>query len=496
MRAYLLNPPFFPHFVRCGRWQGVAARGATLYYPIWLSYATGVLQQDFGKHVRLVDAPAWQWNRESVTNDAKKFKPDLVVVETNFSSVKNDIEVIAELKSSAEPSKIVLVGPPASQFPDQILQNSEVDAVARFEYDFTIRDYAKAMEEDAPLGNVLGLSYKEDGRIKHNANRPYISSEDLESIPFVSRVYQEHLNIRDYRLDHTLFPMVQVFTGRGCPNLCTFCSWPVTLMGRQYRARSATSVVDEFEFIVNDLPDVREIFIEDDTFTINRSRIRQICDEIKRRDIHVTWSCNARANLDYESMKLMKRAGCRLLDVGYESGSDEILKNIKKRVTTADSRRFTKDARRAGLMVLADVIIGMPGETAETANQTLRFVQEIKPNIVQYAVATPIPGTEFYSWAKENGYLLVDDLAESIDQNGFQKCIVSYPGFTNRDIEKYVNRGLKEYYLNISFLPTAIRNILRKNGLHEFTGMLRAAKVFLDYVRQTRGGEEETATQH
>jgi len=493
MKVYLLNPPFVPHFVRCGRWQGAAARGATLYYPIWLSYATGVLEQEFGKRVRLVDAPAWQWDREDVINDVKKFKPDLVIVETNFSSVKNDTDVIAELKSESDPSKIVLVGPPTSQFPDQMLQNSQVDAVARFEYDFAVRDYAKAMEENTPLGNVLGLSYKEDGRIMHNANRPYISSEDLDSIPFVSRVYQRHLSVWDYRLDHALYPMVQVFTGRGCPNFCTFCSWPVTLMGRQYRARSVTNVVDEFEFIVNALPDVREIFIEDDTFTINRTRIRQLCNEIKRRDIHVPWSCNARANLDYESMKLMKEAGCRLLDVGYESGSDEILKGIKKGVTTADSRRFTRDARRARLMVLADVIIGMPGETAETANQTLRFIREIKPNIVQYAVATPIPGTEFYAWAKENGYLLVDDLAESIDQNGFQKCIVSYPEFTNKDIEKYVNRGLREYYLNVSFLPTAIRNVLRKHGLHEFIGMLRSAKVFLEYIRHADEKGEETA---
>ena len=185
-------------------------------------------------------------------------------------------------------------------------------------------------------------------------------------------------------------------------------------------------------------------------------------------------------------MKAMKEAGCRLLDVGYESGSDEILKNIKKGITTNDSRKFTKDAKRAGLMILADFIFGMPGETKETAEQTIRFAKEIKPNIVQFAVATPIPGTEFYDYVKENGSLLVDDLEESLDKEGFQKCIVSYPEFTKEDIENYVDRALKEYYLSPSFIPVAMKNILRKNGLHELKGMVKSAKVLLRYLRRKR----------
>jgi radical SAM superfamily enzyme YgiQ (UPF0313 family) len=183
-------------------------------------------------------------------------------------------------------------------------------------------------------------------------------------------------------------------------------------------------------------------------------------------------------------MKAMKAAGCRLLDVGYESGSDEILKNIKKGITTVDSRKFTKDAKRAGLMILADFIFGMPGETKETAEQTIRFVKEIKPNIVQFAVATPMPGTEFYDHVKENGFLLVDDLEESLDRDGFQKCIVSYPKFTKEDIENYVDRGLKEYYLNLSYIPVAMKNVLRKNGLNELKGMMTSARVFMKYIRR------------
>ena len=482
MRIYLLNPPFIENFVRCGRWQGVVARGGTLYYPLWLAYAAGVLEKE-GHEIKLVDAIAWKWDKERLLENANHFNPDLIIVGSNFSSLTNDCGIAKLIKENTG-ALSVLVGPPASQFPEKIL-NDGVDIVARFEYDFTVRDVAEAVEDGKSLENK-GISYKENSKIIQNPDRTFSTSEELDEIPFVSEVYKKHLNIKDYFLDHALYPMVQIFTGRGCPNQCTFCSWPETLMGREHRVRSVENVVDEFEYVANELPEVKEIFIEDDTFTISKKRIRGICEEIKRRKLENTWSCNARANLDYETMKVMKEAGCRLLDVGYESGSDEILKNIKKGITTDDSRKFTEDAKRAGLMILADFVFGFPGETKETAEKTIKFSKEIKPNIVQFAVATPIPGTEFYEWVKENGFLLVDDLEESLDKKGFQKCIVSYPDFTKEDIETYVDRALKEYYLSLSFIPIAMRNVLRKNGLHELKGMINSAKMLLKYLRREK----------
>lgn len=481
MRIYMLNPPYKENFVRCGRWQGVAARGGTLYYPIWLAYASGVLEKE-GHNIKLIDAIALKWSKEKVLEDAKQYNPDLVVVDSNFSSVTNDSDIARLVKENTS-AQSILVGPPASQFPERIL-NDDVDLVARFEYDFTIKDVADTLENGGELKNIDGISYRENGKIVHNPNRKFSTSKEIEEVPFVSEVYKKHLKTKDYFLSHAMHPMVQIFTGRGCPNLCTFCSWPETLMGRKYRTRSSKNVVDEFEYITNELPEIKEIFVEDDTFTISKRRIREICSDIKQRKLKITWSCNARANLDYETMKAMKEANCRLLDVGYESGSDEILKNIKKGVTTADSRRFTEDAKKAGLMILADLIFGMPGETKETAEQTIRFVKEIKPDIVQYAVAVPIPGTKFYDYVKENNFLLVDDIEESLDEEGFQKCIVSYPEFTKDDMENYVDRGLKEYYLNPSYIPIAMNNIFRKNGYHEFKVLMKSAKVFFNYLNR------------
>jgi len=479
MRIYLLNPPYIENFVRCGRWQGVTARGGTLYYPIWLAYAAGVLQK-IGHEVRLVDAIAWKWDRNKVLENAKKFKPDLVVVDSNFSSLQNDIEVATLVKENTGAISVI-VGPPASQFSEKILNNG-IDIVAHFEYDFTLSDIAEAIDKNSDFTNIRGISHRKNGKIIHNPDRDFTSSEELDRIPFVSRVYKDHLNIKDYFLNHALYPMVQIFTGRGCPNRCTFCSWPETLMGRKYRVRSVQNVADEFEFVANELPEVKEIFIEDDTFTINKKRVKQFCEEIKRRRIDTSWGCQSRADLDYETMKAMKEAGCRLLDVGYESGSDEILKNIKKGITVNQLREFTKNAKKAGLKILADFVIGFPGETKETAEQTIRFIKEIKPDLLQVAVATPIPGTEFYDYVKENGFLLVDDLEESLDSWGAQKCIISYPEFTKEDIENYVDRALKEYYLSPSYIPVAMKNILRRNGLHELKVMAKSAKVFMKYI--------------
>jgi radical SAM superfamily enzyme YgiQ (UPF0313 family) len=484
MKIYMLNAPFLPKFVRYGRWIGGVTRGGSLDYPIWLAYATGVLEQERHK-IKLVDAPAWGWSKEDVVNDIKGFKPDLIVIESNFSSLSNDTHIAKLLKDNIDDVNVVSVGPPASQFAARILESDGIDIVARFEYDFTIRDIAEVIGEDKDFKNIKGISYKEDGKVIHNLDREFISSEKLDAIPFVSKVYKEHLNIKDYYLAHTLvYPMVQIFTSRGCPYQCSFCSFPENLMGRQYRTRSIENVVDEFEYVQEELPKVKEIFVEDDTFTISKKRVNEICEEIKRKKLDITWSCNARANLNYETMKVMKEAGCRLLDVGYESGSDEILKNIKKGITTDQMRKFTKDAKKARLMIHADFVFGFAGETKETAEMTIRFAKEQKPNIVQFAVAMPIPGTGFYKWCKENNFLLIDDIEEALDKNGHQKCIVSYPEFTKEDIEKYVDKALKEYYLTPSYIPIVMRNILRKNGLDTLKGMITSAKVFLRYMNR------------
>lgn len=481
MKIYLLNAPFIKNFVRCGRWQGVAARGKTLYYPIWLAYAAGYLKKK-GHEVRLVDAIASEWDLEKVLDDAKEFNPDLVVVDSNFSSLKNDINVANRLKKKTGAINII-VGPPASQFPNEIIEKG-IDIVARFEFEETLGDIATSLEKGGSIDDIRGITFKKDDEIMNNPDREFTTSEFLDDLPFISEVYKKHLNIKDYFLSHSLYPVVQIFTGRGCPNYCTFCSWPETLMGRKYRVRSVKNVVDEFEFIKNELPEVKEIFIEDDSFTIDKKRIVQFCDELQERGINIVWSCQSRADLDYATMKKMKEAGCRLLDVGYESGSDDILLNIKKGVTVQQLQEFTRNAKRAGLKILADFVIGFPGEHKETAEETIRFIKKIKPDLLQIAVATPMPGTEFYRFCEDGKYISAKNMGESLDSFGFQRCIISYPQLSSDEITKYVDKALKEYYLNLSYVPIAFKNIIGPNGWHECKSLMISAKMYLNYMRK------------
>jgi len=406
MRIYLLNPPYFPHFGRSARWQDTG-RAGTLYYPIWLSYATALLEQEH--ETRLVDAPAWGWKIEDVIEDVGRFRPDILVIDSSFPSLNNDIGVARAVKAVCPAIMTVLVGPPTSQYAAQILEHAAIDIVARLEYDFTLQALARVLEGSKDLSSVDGISFRINGEIIHNPDRAFSTSADLDTIPFVSKVYKKYLHIEDYFLGQSLYPEVQIFTGRGCPNQCTFCAWPQTLTGRRYRVRSISSVLDEFAWIEANLK-VKEVFFEDDTFTISKERVLEFCKGYQERGLSVTWSCNARANtLDFETMQAMKKANCRLLIAGYESGVDSILLAIKKGITTDQIRTFAEDARKARLLVHGDFIIGLPGETKETIEQTKKLIREVKPDILQVAVASPFPGTEFYVWCRDNGYLLTDD---------------------------------------------------------------------------------------
>jgi radical SAM superfamily enzyme YgiQ (UPF0313 family) len=482
MKVYLLNPPFLYNFSRDGRWQGASARNGGLEYPKLLSYCTGVLEHN-SNEVRLIDAPAKRWDRTRVIQDILSFTPQIVVVDSNFSSLKNDIEVASLIKSKTG-ATVILVGPPTSQFPEEILKNDGIDIVARLEYDFTIQAIIQAIEKKKSLKGIDGISYKENHIVVNNKDRELSTSEDLDGEPFVSKVYKKHLDISAYFQSQSIYPFMQIFTARGCQFKCSFCSWPETLFGEKRRARSVNNIVDELQFIHEEIPEVKEVFIEDDTFDTGKNYAIDMCREIHRRKLKLIWSCFARPTLDIETMREMKKAGCRLIVVGYESGNDELLKSIHKGVNTAQTLEFTRAAKKAGLLIQGDFMIGLPGETNKTIMDTIKFIKKVKPNILQVAIATPIPGTEFYRWAKQNGYLLTADMNESVEKNGYQKCIISYPDLTNEEIEKYVDKILRGYYLSPSFAPIALSNIFRKNGASELKIMTKSAGSFLKYLKR------------
>ncbi len=477
MKILTLNPPFLKKFSRSSRSPAIS-KGGTLYYPIWLAYATGVLEAA-GHEVRLVDAPARDHDADSVVKDAKKFSPDMIVVDTSTPSIHSDVKIAEQLREALPDSYIVLVGTHPSALPDETLALSgAVNAVARGEYDYTLRNLADALERGKDLSTVLGLSYRDDGRIIHNPNRPLI--KELDALPFVSEVYKKHLRIDDYFYAANLHPVITIISGRGCPHRCVYCLLPQTLHGRGYRARSPDNFVDELEYIANEFPRVREVFVEDDTMTADRKRCREISELIKSRGLRITWSANSRADMDKETLRAMRVAGCRLLCVGFESGTQEILDNIRKGTRIEKIRQFMRDAKEIGMMIHGCFMLGCPGETKVTIARTIEFAKELNPDTAQFFPIMVYPGTEAYRWAKENGYLVTEDYSRWLNEEGLHNCVVSRPELTNEELVRACDEARRAFYLRPSYILSTLKRAVLHPG--EAMRIAKSGKTFFRYL--------------
>jgi radical SAM superfamily enzyme YgiQ (UPF0313 family) len=475
----MLNPPFLPKYSRNSRSPAVTKAG-TLYYPIWLSYATGVLEKE-GFEVKLVDAPAQGLTLEETVAVAADFKPKMVVVDTSTPSIYEDIKTASKIKDATN-AFVVMVGTHVSALPKETLElDKNIDAVAMHEYDYTLPELARAVESVGNLKKVKGIAFR-SGRNQITITEPRPMIENLDELPFVTSVYKKHLNIRDYFYSSASYPMVMVITGRGCPFRCFWCNWPQVFHGHKYRLRSAKSVVDEFEYITKNMPDIKEIGIEDDTLTADIGRVRDICNMLIERGINkrIKWYANVRVNLDLDTMKVMKEAGCRLLIPGYESGVQELLDAAHKGITLDQSREFAKNARKAGLLVHGCFIIGLPGETMETAKRTIEFAKELDPDDAQFFPLIVYPGTEAYEWAQKNNYLTTTDFSKWNTKEGWHNSLVSRPGLGNEDVLALCDKAKVSFYLRPRFVLRTMALML--GSWDETKRVFKAAPVFFEYL--------------
>lgn len=478
MKILLLNPPFLHMYSRSSRSPAVT-RSGTVYYPIYLSYCCGILEKE-GFEVKLVDAPARHYGLGDVLRIVRKVKPKIVVIETSTPSIYNDIKVAEAIKNVIK-AFIVLVGTHVSALPEETLKLSDkIDAVARKEYDHTVKDLAYTLKEGRNPIKVLGISYRKGKKIIHNPDRPFI--ENLDELPFVTSVYKKHLNIEDYFFAAAEYPMVMIMTGRGCPFRCFFCNWPQVFHGRRYRLRSAENVVAEFEYVLKNLPQVREIGIEDDTFSANLERARTICKLLIKKGINkkIKWWANTRVNLDLKTMKLMKKAGCRLVIPGYESGVQEILNNINKGITIKQSLKFARNAKKAGLLVHGCFILGLPGETKESIRKTIEFAKKLNPDTAQFFPLMAYPGTEAYDWARKNNYLSTNDFSKWLNEDGQHTSIINIAGLTSEQIIDYCRQARKEFYLRKEYVFYKVKQSL--SNFEEAKRNVMALRTFFKHI--------------
>jgi hopanoid biosynthesis associated radical SAM protein HpnJ len=396
---------------------------------------------------KVVDAPPHKISIDKTVAMASDF--ELLVLFTSTPGFHVDVKIAEMMKDVNPKLKVAFVGPPVTVEPEKSLRTSKaIDFVVKREFDYQIRDYAMGK----PLEELPGVVFRKNGGFQHNPEGGVI--ENLDELPWVTKVYQRDLDFRRYNVPFLLQPYVSFYTTRGCPAMCTFCLWPQTHSGHRWRLRSSDDIANECRWTLENFPGLKEIFFDDDTFNYQKARTIELCSKLK--PLNFTWSCTSRVTTDYDTLKAMKDAGCRLLIVGYESGEQQILKNIKKGATIDMARRFTANCKKLGLTIHGDFIVGLPGETRESIRKSINFAKELDVETIQVSLAHPFPGTEFYDHVEKNGLITIG--SSMTDDVGHQLPNYEYPGLDKSELMDWVERFYGEFY----FRPKVAFRLVRK----------------------------------
>jgi len=487
LNTLFLNPPFHPRFSREQRSPAVTKSG-TLYYPKWLCHAAGVAIKE-GHHVDLIDAPAAKVSVDYVIDRMRDKGIQALICDTSTPSINNDVQVIEAIKNKLPNLKVLMVGRHVSVLPEQTLSLSDnIDAIAIREYEYTVRDWLQAIECGASLESVDGLIWKSPQReIRRNKDREAI--KNLDELPFVTEIYKRFLNIPDYFYGHSMHPLVVFDTSRGCPYKCSFCVYPQTFSGHKMRYRSVENVADEFEFVAKELPEVKTIMLEDDTFIINKKRTLELAEALIQRGNKIPFDSNCRADIgaDVEFLKTLHKAGARLFCVGFESGDTNVIgfmhKNLKQSRDQGyldEALNFTKFCQQAGIMVHGCFMIGNLNETKESMEATLNFAKKLNPDTAQFFPIMVYPGTTAYEEAKQKGYLATEDFNAWLTEDGLHNSVVNLPGVTSMELVEFADRARRQFYLRPSYLWYKLKQSVRNPN--EFKRNLQGFKSLAKYL--------------
>lgn len=474
MKILYINPSYGDNFVRSARWAA-KSRGRVQRHPEQALIHIAILE-NAGHDCKFIDAAALNMREEHVFEEIKAFLPNYVIVHTTTPSIYNDIYYAKKSKEICD-CKTILVGAHASAEPLDTLNKSEggVDFIAYGEPDYTLRDICSGMDKK----EIKGMAYLDNGQFIQNEVRPYL---DVEEIPFPS---WKHIDPKLYNDAGKLYPFLTLYSGRGCFALCTFCRETSVINGRRLRMRSSKKVVDEIEYDLKLYPYIREIMIETDTFTAIPKHVNEVCEEIVKRGLNkkLRFSCNVRVDVDLSLLPIMKKAGFRMLMIGFEFGTNKQLDSVKKGTTVEVARKFAKEAKKLGFTLHGCFMIGAPGETESSAQSTIDFAKSLPLDTIQISGIAVYPGTELYDWAKQNNYLVAKDWTEWVDSNKEQVTLLSYPQMSKEKIDFYIDKGLKEFYLrpkqmlSMLFSIRSIGDIIRK---------LYGFKSFLNYFSENK----------
>ena len=469
LKTLFLQPPSFDGFDGGAGSRYQAKREIrSFWYPTWLAQPAALVPNS-----KLIDAPPAGIDLSTILKQVPDH--ELVVIHTSTPSFASDIKVAQAIRDTCPSIKIGFVGAKVAVQPEESLAKGKaIDFVARNEFDFTIKEVAEGRD----LADVDGISYRDPyGAVHRNADRAVLENMDL--LPFVTDVYKRDLHIEDYFIGYLLHPYLSLYTGRGCKSRCTFCLWPQTVGGHRYRTRSPEHVAAEIKLGLYLFPQVREFFFDDDTFTDDLPRAEAIAKELGK--LGVTWSCNAKANVPRATLRVLRENGLRLLLVGYESGNQQILHNIKKGMRIEVARQFTRDCHDLGIKIHGTFILGLPGETKDTIQETIRFATDINPHTIQVSLAAPYPGTFLHKQALENGWLDADH-AELVDDTGIQMAPLHYPHLSHTEIFDNVETFYRKFYFRAPKIASIVGEMVRSPQMMK--RRLREGVEFFQFLRE------------
>ncbi len=441
-KTLFLNPPSFEGFDGGAGARYQAKREVrSFWYPTWLGQLAAMVPDS-----KLVDAPARGQSLDDVIAMVGDY--ELVVIYASAATYRSEVKVAEALKAANPKLMIGMVGAHVATVPEpSLLASTAIDFIARHEFDYTIVEIA----EGKPFAEIDGLTFRgADGTPVHTKDRALI--HDMDALPFPAPIYRRDLRIEDYFIGYLKHPYMSFYTGRGCRSKCSFCLWPQTIGGHVYRARSAARVIEEVTQARAMFPEVKEFFFDDDTFTDDLERVEEVARGIGK--LGIPWSCNAKANIPRKTLEVLKANGLRVLLVGYESGVQEILNNVRKGLRLDIMRKFSQDCHDLGITVHGTFILGLPGETKETIKQTLAFAKEVNPHTLQVSMAAPYPGTELFQQAIDNGWFKQGK--DLLREDGWQMAALNYEHLSSEEIFK----GVADFYKAFYFRPSKIGEIL------------------------------------
>ncbi|MDO5835867.1 MAG: radical SAM protein [Methanobacterium sp.] len=433
MNVLFINPPYFNSKYK---FIGLVAP------PLGIAYMAAVLEEN-NIDVKIIDAAALEMTWDALETEIKRISPDLVAITALTPTIDKALET-AELTKKTCPQATVVMGGYHPTFNYlEMLARDYVDIVMMGEGEYTMLELVETLEEGGDLKNVKGIAY---GGVV-NPPRPLIN--DLDELPFPARhlLPMDHYKILNMKL-HT----ATMISGRGCPMQCSFCA-SAALHGNRLRMRSPENVVDEMEHLINDHNSGMIAFM-DDTFTLKPSRVEDICDEIKRRNMDVYWGCTARADtLNEKLLRKLSDSGCITMFLGVESADQQQLDRVNKQMTIEKIRQAFKLSRENDIRTIASVVLGMPGDTKESIGRTVKFVRELNPSYALFSLATPYPGTRFYQEAVQDNlikvkdwskYTLLSPVLETVD------CSLD-------ELKKMQKKAFRQFYLRPVYLMKQVR---------------------------------------